>query len=92
MLELVLIGNGQAAASLANHFDRVIATDRSATQIAHAQQRDNITYKVGKLRCCSPVRQTLSFSMWERSVGKETMAARRPAFDKHFQTGLEELE
>jgi len=39
-------GNGQAAVSLAKHFIRVVGTDRSAGQIAHAMPRDNITYKV----------------------------------------------
>ena len=39
-------GNGQASVALADHFDRVIATDPSAEQIAHAQVRANIDYRV----------------------------------------------
>ena len=30
-------GNGQAAVALAGHFDKVIATDASAEQLAHAE-------------------------------------------------------
>lgn len=37
-------GNGQAAVLLANHFDRVIATDPSEKQIASATQRERVTY------------------------------------------------
>jgi hypothetical protein len=39
-------GNGQAARDLARHFDRVIATDASAEQIAHAVQVQNVEYRV----------------------------------------------
>ncbi|MDQ3697377.1 MAG: class I SAM-dependent methyltransferase [Gemmatimonadota bacterium] len=39
-------GSGQAAAGLVRHFDRVVATDASAAQIAHAQPRANIEYRV----------------------------------------------
>ncbi len=39
-------GNGQAALLLADHFDRVIATDASATQIAHARAAPNVEYRV----------------------------------------------
>eukprot|EP00271_Cylindrocystis_brebissonii_P005939 TRINITY_DN18379_c0_g1_i1.p1 TRINITY_DN18379_c0_g1~~TRINITY_DN18379_c0_g1_i1.p1 ORF type:complete len:288 (+),score=40.36 TRINITY_DN18379_c0_g1_i1:333-1196(+) len=37
-------GNGQAAVELAKHFKQVVATDLSAAQISHAQQRDNVRY------------------------------------------------
>lgn len=37
-------GNGQAAVHLAEHFDRVIATDASAEQIKHAQPHPKVTY------------------------------------------------
>ena len=39
-------GNGQAAVSLVEHFDRVIATDISADQIAHAIPHERIEYRV----------------------------------------------
>src|SRR5438477_10706107 len=39
-------GNGQAAAGLARHFDRIIATDASAQQIASAEPNDRISYRV----------------------------------------------
>lgn len=39
-------GNGQAAVDLARHFDRVIATDASAEQIAHAVPGPNVEYRV----------------------------------------------
>ncbi|MCA9906852.1 MAG: class I SAM-dependent methyltransferase, partial [Anaerolineae bacterium] len=39
-------GNGQAALSLAEHFDRVIATDASADQITHAAPHPRISYRV----------------------------------------------
>ncbi len=40
-------GNGQAAVSLANHFEKIIATDGSEQQIKNAMPRNNIEYKVG---------------------------------------------
>jgi SAM-dependent methyltransferase len=39
-------GNGQAAVPLALHFDRVIATDASAEQIAHANHHPRVSYAV----------------------------------------------
>lgn len=39
-------GNGQASVALARHFDRVVATDPSANQIADAEPRPNIDYRV----------------------------------------------
>jgi SAM-dependent methyltransferase len=42
----VATGTGQAAVTLAGHFDRVIATDASERQIAHAQPHPNIEYRV----------------------------------------------
>ncbi|MBI5763204.1 MAG: class I SAM-dependent methyltransferase [Planctomycetes bacterium] len=39
-------GNGQAAVMLAEHFDRVIATDASAEQISHAAAHPRIEYRV----------------------------------------------
>jgi SAM-dependent methyltransferase len=39
-------GNGQASVSLASRFARVVATDPSATQIANADARANIDYRV----------------------------------------------
>lgn len=39
-------GNGQASVALAAHFSRVIGTDPSASQIANAQARANIDYRI----------------------------------------------
>lgn len=39
-------GNGQAAIMLAEHFDRVIATDASVEQISHAPARPRVEYRV----------------------------------------------
>jgi SAM-dependent methyltransferase len=39
-------GNGQAAIALAEHFERVVATDASPQQIAHAPSHDRVTYSV----------------------------------------------
>jgi len=39
-------GNGQAAVMLAERFKKVIATDASETQIAHAKPKPNIEYRV----------------------------------------------
>ncbi len=39
-------GNGQAASGLAHHFDHVIATDASASQIEHATPHPRIEYRV----------------------------------------------
>lgn len=41
-------GNGQAAKVLAQHFDKVFATDISQKQIDNAAKSDNIVYAVGK--------------------------------------------
>lgn len=38
-------GNGQAAVGLAEYFDRVIATDASEAQLAHAMQHERIEYR-----------------------------------------------
>ena len=39
-------GNGQAAVGLARHFERVVATDASTAQIAHARPHARISYVV----------------------------------------------
>lgn len=39
-------GSGQAAAALAGHFDRVIATDASAAQLADARPHQRVEYRV----------------------------------------------
>ncbi|MBM9576083.1 class I SAM-dependent methyltransferase [Leptospira sp. 201903070] len=41
-------GNGQAAVSLAEFFDKVIATDPSANQIANAEFHPRVEYRVAK--------------------------------------------
>lgn len=43
----VATGTGQSAYKLAQHFDRVFASDISAKQIEHAKQKSNINYFVG---------------------------------------------
>lgn len=39
-------GSGQAAVALARHFDRVVATDASAAQIASAEAHPHVEYRV----------------------------------------------
>jgi len=39
-------GNGQATVALAPHFQRVVGTDPSANQVAEAQARSNVEYRV----------------------------------------------
>lgn len=39
-------GSGQAAVSLARHFERVHATDVSENQIAHALEHERVSYSV----------------------------------------------
>ncbi|HEY6893543.1 MAG TPA: class I SAM-dependent methyltransferase, partial [Rhodanobacteraceae bacterium] len=46
-------GNGQASVSLAERFARVVATDPSASQIANAERRDNVEYRVEPAEQCS---------------------------------------
>lgn len=41
-------GNGQAAVALADHFERVIATDPSEPQISHAVPHPRVEYRVGR--------------------------------------------
>jgi len=40
-------GNGQAAVGLADHFERVVATDPSSTQLEHATPHPRVEYRVG---------------------------------------------
>lgn len=46
-------GNGQAARALAEHFDRVVASDPSAEQIAMAPPHPRIDYRVEPAEHCS---------------------------------------
>ncbi len=46
-------GNGQASVALAARFERVHASDPSATQIAAAESRENIDYRVEPAEACS---------------------------------------
>jgi len=39
-------GNGQAAILLSEHFDRIVATDASRSQIGNATTRENISYRI----------------------------------------------
>lgn len=41
----VATGSGQAAVELASRFDRVVATDASAAQLASAERRPNVEYR-----------------------------------------------
>ena len=43
-------GNGQAALLLAEHFERVVATDASAEQIANTKPHPRVTYRVARER------------------------------------------
>jgi SAM-dependent methyltransferase len=45
-------GSGQAAAPLAAHFARVLATDASAEQIANADRHPNVEYAVAPAEAC----------------------------------------
>src|SRR5260221_11682253 len=45
-------GNGQAAVGLAEHFDRVFATDASAKQIQEAQVHPRVEYVVAPAERC----------------------------------------
>jgi ubiquinone/menaquinone biosynthesis C-methylase UbiE len=58
-------GNGQAALGLARHFARVIATDASDAQIAHATPHPRITYRVAVADRCG---------LGDRSVDLVTVA------------------
>jgi SAM-dependent methyltransferase len=46
-------GNGQASVALAAHFERVLATDPSAGQIANAQAHARVDYRVEAAEHCS---------------------------------------
>jgi len=41
-------GSGQAAVGLAEHFDRVVASDGSAAQVQHARRHPRVHYLVGR--------------------------------------------
>ncbi len=47
-------GNGQAAVALAEHFDRVLATDASAQQLTQATPHARVEYRVTAERCELP--------------------------------------
>ncbi len=47
-------GNGQAAVGLADHFDRIIATDGSPSQIAHARQHERVSYHIATAEAAGP--------------------------------------
>jgi SAM-dependent methyltransferase len=51
-------GNGQASVALAARFRRVFATDPSATQIASAEARANVDYRVEAAEHCSLAAQS----------------------------------
>lgn len=65
-------GNGQASIALARRFDRVVATDPSANQIADAERRVNIDYRV------EPAERT---SLVDAGVGLVTVAQALHWFD-----------
>jgi SAM-dependent methyltransferase len=46
-------GNGQASVALASRFERVFATDPSASQIGNAEKQPNIDYRVEPAEQCS---------------------------------------
>ena len=54
-------GNGQASVLLADRFERVVATDPSANQIAEAEPRPNIDYRVEPAEASSVAAQSVSF-------------------------------
>jgi SAM-dependent methyltransferase len=66
-------GSGQASVGLSAHFDDVVATDASAAQITHAEQRSNIRYSVAG--------ETNS-ALAERSVDLITVAQALHWFDR----------
>ncbi len=45
-------GSGQAATALAEHFDRVVATDASEQQLESAQQHPRVSYRVSTAENC----------------------------------------
>ena len=45
-------GNGQAAVALAEHFDRVFATDASADQVKNAERHPRVEYAVARAEEC----------------------------------------
>jgi SAM-dependent methyltransferase len=56
-------GNGQAAVGLASVFDRVIATDASAKQIANAQPHNRVEYRVAAAENSSIGSETIDLIM-----------------------------
>ena len=46
-------GNGQASVALAQRFERVVASDPSANQIADPEPRTNVEYRVEPAERCS---------------------------------------
>lgn len=65
-------GNGQAAQGLADHFDRIVATDASAEQIAQAPYHRRVEYRVARAE---------SGGLEARSTGLVTVAVAVHWFD-----------
>lgn len=65
-------GSGQAARGLSRYFDRVIATDASAEQLAHALPAANVEYRVARAE---------SSGLADRSVDVVTVATAVHWFD-----------
>ena len=65
-------GNGQAAAAVAEHFARVIATDASAEQIEAAPARRGVEFRVGRAE---------ESGIEDRSVERSTVAQARHGCD-----------
>lgn len=55
----VATGNGQVAVELADHFERILATDISEAQLAHAVQKPNINYRLERAETCSAADQSV---------------------------------
>lgn len=76
-------GSGQAAVGLSPYFKEIVATDASASQIAHAEKKENITYRVGPAE---------NSGLKDRSADLITVAQALHWFDfKNFYSEVERI-
>jgi hypothetical protein len=73
-------GNGQAAVKLAPHFQSVVATDPSETQIQSAEKNPSVTYKVARAEQAPFLKPHAVLAIWSYNLCKIT-----PAIDQIVQ-------
>jgi SAM-dependent methyltransferase len=80
-------GNGQAAVALAARFERVLATDPSAEQIASATPRPNVTYRVLAAEDTDAAPETVSLATVAQALHWFALDRFYPALQRAMKPG-----